>query len=168
MQRRPKSHWAVFLVLRTTRLCAGHARPPLCEGRPRDRNYRPMQAKTRKLLTSNLIASSSGGARLHRYFPMVPAVELSAPRGIRGPMLVRPPKGDAMRCYRIYMLDHKHRVVTGSDVDCLNDEAALAWAATTLGTDPRAEVWQRTRFVGRVSSVSVPLDTGQALADAGD
>jgi hypothetical protein len=73
-----------------------------------------------------------------------------------------------MAHYRIYMLDHKHRIVTGSDADCPDDEAALAWAATTLGTDVRAEVWQRQRIVGRVSNVSVPLNKSQELGATGD
>jgi hypothetical protein len=69
-----------------------------------------------------------------------------------------------MAYYRIYMLDHNHRIVTGSDVDCRNDEVAFAWAATTLGTDARAEVWLGARCLGRVSSVVVPLQTKQASA----
>ena len=73
-----------------------------------------------------------------------------------------------MAYYRIYMLDHKHRIVTGSDADCANDQAALGWAATTLGTDARAEVWEGARCLGRVSNVSIPLDgalLGAATAD---
>src|ERR1700677_5234243 len=99
---------------------------------------------------------------------MVPAAEPSARRGICGPLSVCPPKGDAMGYYRIYMLSHKHRIVTGSDADCPDDEAALAWAATTLGTDVRAEVWPRQRVVGRISNVSVPLNRPQALGATGD
>jgi hypothetical protein len=71
-----------------------------------------------------------------------------------------------MTYYRIYMLDHKNRIVTGSDADCPNDAAALAWAATTLGTDARAEVWQSTRCLGRVANVSIPLHT--AMLATGD
>jgi len=73
-----------------------------------------------------------------------------------------------MAYYRIYMLDHKNRIITGSDADCANDAAALAWAATTLGTDARAEVWQRARCLGRVSNVSIPLDGAAIDAATGD
>ena len=62
-----------------------------------------------------------------------------------------------MTNYRIYMLDRTGRVVTGSDADCRDDATALGWAATTLGTDVRAEIWQGTRCVGRVSNDFVPL-----------
>lgn len=79
---------------------------------------------------------------------------------------VRPFQGDAMAYYRIYMLDHKHRIVTGSDADCPNDEAAFGWAAATLGTDVRAEIWKGDRCLGRVSNVSIPLDG--ALLSTGD
>jgi hypothetical protein len=72
-----------------------------------------------------------------------------------------------MAYYRIYMLDHHARIVTGSDVDCRDDEAALAWAAITLGTAARAEVWQGTRCLGRVSNVSVLLDDRSRHAAAG-
>jgi hypothetical protein len=72
-----------------------------------------------------------------------------------------------MAYYRIYMLDHHARIVTGSDAECRNDAAALAWAATTLGADPRAEVWHGTRCLGRVASVSVPLDEVARSAAAG-
>ena len=75
-------------------------------------------------------------------------------------------RGDNLAHYRIYMLSHENRIVTGSDADCATDEAALGWAATTLGTDARAEVWQHTRCLGRVSNVSIPL-VGALLA-AGD
>jgi hypothetical protein len=71
-----------------------------------------------------------------------------------------------MAHYRIYMLNHRDRIVTGSDADCATDEAALGWAATTLGTDARAEVWQGSRCLGRVSSVSIPLEG--ALLATGD
>jgi hypothetical protein len=71
-----------------------------------------------------------------------------------------------MTHYRIYMLDRKDRIVSGSDVDCPNDESALAWAATTLGTDARAEIWQRARCLGRVANVSIPLHG--ALLATGD
>jgi hypothetical protein len=73
-----------------------------------------------------------------------------------------------MAYYRIYMLDHNHRIVTGSDADCRNDEAAFAWAATTLGTDERAEVWRGPRCIGRVSNVSVPLHNGSRDVAVGD
>jgi hypothetical protein len=73
-----------------------------------------------------------------------------------------------MADYRIYMLDRNHRILSGSDADCPDDEAAFAWAATTLGTDAHAEVWQSARFLGRVSGVSVLLAERQALAAAGD
>ena len=73
-----------------------------------------------------------------------------------------------MSYYRIYMLDHKHRIVTGSDADCRDDEAAFAWAATTLGTDARAEIWHGPRFVGRISGVSIELHRGSLRAATGD
>jgi hypothetical protein len=71
-----------------------------------------------------------------------------------------------MAHYRIYMLDHANRIVTGSDADCATDEAALAWAATTLGTDARAEIWQGARCLGHVANVSIPLHG--ALLATGD
>jgi hypothetical protein len=73
-----------------------------------------------------------------------------------------------MANYRIFMLDRSGGVVTASDTVCHNDEAALAWAATTLGPDARAEIWQGSRCLGRVSSVSVPLDQGQEDAAEAD
>jgi hypothetical protein len=72
-----------------------------------------------------------------------------------------------MANYRIYMLDDADRVITGSDADCRDDETALFWAATTLGTDARAEIWHGTRCVGRVSNVVGPLDAGKQYAAAG-
>jgi len=71
-----------------------------------------------------------------------------------------------MASYRIYMLDQADRVVTGSDADCRDDETALAWASATLGTDVRAEIWQSTRCVGRVSNVFVPLNLARQAAAA--
>jgi len=47
--------------------------------------------------------------------------------------------------YRIYVLNPKGRILTGADVDCATDNAALAWAKTTLGDDGRAEIWQAAR-----------------------
>ena len=72
-----------------------------------------------------------------------------------------------MPYYRIYMLDYNHRIVTGSDANCLNDEAAFAWAATTLGPDARAEIWLSTRFVGRLSGVSIELHRGHVRSATG-
>jgi hypothetical protein len=99
---------------------------------------------------------------------MLPKVELSAPLRSCGRSIGPPTEGDAVAHYRIYMLDLNHRIVTGSDADCQNDEAALAWAAITLGSDARAEVWQGSRILGRVANVSIPLDAGHALAATGD
>ena len=62
-----------------------------------------------------------------------------------------------MAHYWIYMLDRAGRILTGSDVACDSDESAFAWAATALGNDARAEVWEGTRWVGRLSSASFPL-----------
>ena len=97
----------------------------------------------------------------------IPGDTPAAP-GVADTRWVRPIQGDTVTYYRIYLLDHNDRIVTGSDTDCQNDEAALVWAATTLGTDARAEVWQGTRCLGRVSNVFIPLDLGQAHAAIGD
>ena len=73
-----------------------------------------------------------------------------------------------MSYYRIYMLEYNHRIVTGSDADCRDDEAAFAWAATTLGTGTRAEIWRGPWCVGRISGVSIELHKGCVRLAAGD
>jgi hypothetical protein len=60
-----------------------------------------------------------------------------------------------MTCYRIYMLNRNGLVLTGSDETCENDEAAVAWARTTVGDDARAEIWQDARCVGHISGAAV-------------
>jgi len=82
-----------------------------------------------------------------------------------------------MTSYRIYMLNPKGRVLTGADADCANDEAAFAWARTTLGDDARAEIWQGARCVGHISGAEFAAITlrphssvtpGQWLVSPGD
>ncbi len=56
-----------------------------------------------------------------------------------------------MASYRIYTLNRAGRIITASDADCINDEAAFTWAATTLGPHASIELWQGTRCVGGLS-----------------
>jgi hypothetical protein len=60
-----------------------------------------------------------------------------------------------MTNYRIFMIGNAGRILTASDADCENDEAAFAWAAATLGSDARAEIWQAGRCVGTVSGTTM-------------
>jgi len=53
--------------------------------------------------------------------------------------------------YRIYRLNGEGDILTGFDADCTSDEAAYAVAKHVLKKGGRAEVWERTRFVGQVS-----------------
>ena len=57
--------------------------------------------------------------------------------------------------YRIFMISRAGRILTASDADCENDGAAFAWAAATLGSDARAEIWQAGRCVGTVSGTTM-------------
>jgi hypothetical protein len=50
------------------------------------------------------------------------------------------------------------RIVTGTDVVCADDPDAFAWAATKLGLDARAEIWQAERCLGGVSDSAAPPD----------
>jgi hypothetical protein len=52
--------------------------------------------------------------------------------------------------YRIYRLDERGRFASSDDVSCTSDQDALARATTMLSCYPKAEVWERTRFVGTV------------------
>jgi hypothetical protein len=101
------------------------------------------------------------------YFPMLSEMELSAPVTAADPHEVRALRGATVSYYRIYMLDHLHRMVTGSDADCADDACALAWAATTLGNNPCAEIWQEDRCIGHVLSGSVSLDRRRRGAGSG-
>jgi hypothetical protein len=73
-----------------------------------------------------------------------------------------------MAYYRIYMLDRAGRILTASDVECDNEENAFAWAATTLGSDARAEIWQGSACLGRLSAVAIPLPEQADQAREGD
>jgi hypothetical protein len=55
-----------------------------------------------------------------------------------------------MASYRIYLLDDMGKIATGIDVDCQDDEDAMAMAKT-LARGGRAEVWESARLVGQVS-----------------
>ena len=72
----------------------------------------------------------------------------------------------AMVGYRIYTLDHAGHVVSGMDADCETDEAAFAFAATALGPGARAEIWQGTRRLGKVSESTQPLESDRAESNA--
>ncbi len=56
-----------------------------------------------------------------------------------------------MASYRIYTLNEAGRILTASDAECLDDEAAFTWAATTLGPHASMELWEGTRCVGGLS-----------------
>jgi hypothetical protein len=53
------------------------------------------------------------------------------------------------------MINSAGRILTASDVECLTDGAAFAWAGATLGTDASAEIWRGATFIGSVSGTTV-------------
>ncbi len=63
-----------------------------------------------------------------------------------------------MATYRIYLFDGAGRLTTASDAECSSDDAAIAWASTTLHDDACAEVWQDVRRIGRITGGQLLLD----------
>ncbi len=61
-----------------------------------------------------------------------------------------------MASYRIYLLDDNGRIAYGRDADCDSDAEACSAACEMLKAGAKAEVWQSTRRVGRVSMPLVP------------
>jgi len=60
-----------------------------------------------------------------------------------------------MANYRIFMINGAGRILTASDVECLTDGAAFAWAGATLGTDASAEIWRGATCIGSVSGATI-------------
>jgi hypothetical protein len=67
-----------------------------------------------------------------------------------------------MAFYRIYRLNNANRIITGSDVDCESDGAAIEWAKQTFGMSARAEIWNGERCVGHLPCSLGSLDAAQA------
>lgn len=62
-----------------------------------------------------------------------------------------------MTDYRIYLLGDDGLIVTSSEADCANDQAAYALANGMLKAGARAEVWNLARLVGQTTGSS-PLE----------
>lgn len=74
-----------------------------------------------------------------------------------------------MPSYRIYMLGHDGRILSGRNITCANDEDAREAAQWGLSGGGEAEVWIGTRCLGRVSerrpqSSGQPCDERPSLA----
>jgi hypothetical protein len=71
-----------------------------------------------------------------------------------------------MSYYRIYLLDAGRHIREAQEVQCEDDEAALAFAATAMEGHPAVEVWTGARLVGWAPDTGQDLDRSPAGPDA--
>jgi len=55
-----------------------------------------------------------------------------------------------MVTYRVFMLVNDHRIVGSKIIECSTDDEAMTVAPRFPGIHQAVEVWELTRFVGRV------------------
>ena len=70
--------------------------------------------------------------------------------------------------YRCYILDGEDHIVQAHDLDCANDEEAMAGAEILLAHDPYyrfAEVWHATRRVLKLKRDAINLQQASSALD---
>ncbi len=56
--------------------------------------------------------------------------------------------------YRVYKLRSCGRIRSGHDVLCASDEEACRQAVNLVMNDAQVEIWQGTRYLGRVTATA--------------
>ena len=65
--------------------------------------------------------------------------------------------GAGVTDYRLYLLDHRGRIMRAVDIACADDAVALDRAAAVARGQP-AELWDRARMVGRIGVAEAPKE----------
>ena len=65
-----------------------------------------------------------------------------------------------MTPYRVYMLDRHNRICGAQDIDCADDEEAVAQAARLTQDGAEVELWTEARLVGRLGPTAGATPAG--------